>query len=179
MQNVHPRKVAGLEQESEDATAYDYSNNPFRTGQQREWEPPGPPSLLLHFLGGVTQDTREVGAGSEEISNSARGLMNCIGMLAEARSLRVVSKPITKGAEGLQHARRAGAARAKKRQLYLAPRVRQLIMSAPTQGMLLLSRPDLLQKHVCSERPARTSAKTAYRVLCMLCRAHMWCGRTW
>lgn len=146
MQNVHPRQVAEQAQGTEAAPEYDYSNRPFRAGQQRGWEAPGAPTPLLHFLGGVGQDESDEGAESPEISMSTRGLLNSISMLAEARSLRVVSKAVYAGDEG--PARGGRRAVAKMQQLYLAPRARQLIMSAPTQGILLLNRPELLQSHV-------------------------------
>lgn len=147
MQNVHPRQLAGQAQGSKDAVEYDFSNKPFRKGQQRQWEPPGAPTLLLHFVGGGTGSMRDEGDGSEDISAGARGLLNCIQLLAEARSLRVVSKPVSRADEGQQHAR-GGRGATGKRQLYLAPRVRHLVMAAPTLGILLMSRPDLLQNHV-------------------------------
>lgn len=161
MQNVHPRQTAEPAQAAEAAAEYDYGNKPCQEGLERGWEPPGAPTLLLHFLGGVMQDPRERSEEADEIDMSTRGLLASISMLAEARSLRAVSKPVSRG-EPTQRVRCGGRSGATRRQLYLAPRVRHLVMAAPTQGILMLSRPELLQEHVW---PYQCNVN-----MCMICR---------
>lgn len=147
MLEVHPREVHG--QGKDGHPVYDYANLPFAPGQQRPWEPRGDPTVLLHFLGGGSQSTGEEGEDVNRIDETAQGLLNCIAQLKESASLQAVSKVVGNASEGRDQSRGTGA---KKRQLYLAPRVSQLIMSAPTIGRMMLTAPEQLVTHV---RPPR------------------------
>lgn len=146
MQNVHPRPLAGHGQGKDGAPVYDYTNRSFLSGQQQAWEPCGDPSVLLHFLGGGgSVSASEDGEDPPCIDVSSHGIQHCISQLAEAASLKLVSKPVTIADEEPTLAR---SAKGRRRRLYLAPRVYQLIVSAPTQGLMLLHTPNLLVTHV-------------------------------